>query len=350
MYKAISTLALLFIGAVLIVTTLVVKAKYPNKVYNGFDRVILQANIVSPIGMMPTGDSIRAFSGATDSLFFFSTSDPGTMISTDHQLKHAKSIHLSLSRGLLDSLQDFFFTFVNYPFVHIYGHNLPAIISVGIPDGHTNIFSLPKGGYSQAIALSDSIFILRKVDTALADQQFIRVNTHSGIILKESRISELYHDGGMSTDGRLHYDATTGRLTYVYYYCNRFFSFDTTLQGATQHHTIDTFSHFRFELSEPTAKNDHVFTNQGPDMMSNGASCVYKGRLFVQSLLKGDHEKEADFHMSTPVDMYDVGTGNYKGSFYLPLNARDKISRMAIFDDILVVQCKEAVYAFRIHY
>lgn len=349
MRKAILTLAILLLSAVGITFFLVKTAPLPNKTLNGFDRTIL-ADIITPLSNMPNGDSIHSLSGATASQLFFSTADPGIFVSTDYRLLHPRTIKLQLSKGLRDSLQTFFYSAVDSPFIHIYGYNMPAIINIPMFKGAAAVYRLSAGGFSKAVHLAHDQFVLRKLDRKISDQQFIKVNTTTNNIITEKDLSVQHQDGGMSTDGQLHYDTTTGQLTYLYYYSNQFFSFDTTFKLLRKGHTIDTFASSRFQLSATDANKKHVFTSQGPDQMINRSSCIYNGRLFVQSLLKGDHENENDFRNNTPVDMYDLSNGKYLGSFYIPLGQSKNVRRIHIYRDTLIVYCKEAFYAFSLHY
>lgn len=347
MRKAILTLTFLLLSAIAIVTFLVKTAPLPNKELNGFDRTILPAPSLYPLGNMPTGDSIQLVSGATTTRLFFTTTDPNIILSTDYHFKHPQQIRLSLTQGLLDSLQTYFYSTIDSPFVHIYGYNMPAIITLPLSGGNARIFRLPPGGFSKAIAIAPDQFILRKLDRKISDQQFLKVNTTTNTITTEKNLSILHQDGGVSTDGSLIYDSATKQLIYTYYYVNQFFSFDTSLQKLLTGHTIDTSSHFRYQLSETTARKEHVFTSQGPDPMINNASFVYKGKLFVHSLMKGDHEKEGKFSFNTAIDKYDLHTHQYLGSFYLPLKP-EKVLRINIFNDKLVVQCRDYIYSFAI--
>ncbi|WP_343668806.1 hypothetical protein [Chitinophaga sp.] len=347
MRKAILTLTLLLLSAIAIITFLVKSAPLPNKVLNGFDRTIQPASSLTPLGNMPTGDSIQLVSGATATQLFFTTTDPTVILCTDYHFKHPKRIRLSLSQGLLDSLQTYFYTTIDSPLVHIYGYNMPAIITLSLSGGPAQVFRLPPGGFSKAIAIGPDQFILRKLDRTISDQQFLKVNTTTQAITTEKNLSALHQDGGMSTDGSLIYDTATHQLIYTHFYSNRFFSFDTSLQKTLAGHTIDTSSYSHYQLAEATARKEHVFTSQGPDPMINNASFVYKGKLFIHSLLKGDHEAAGKFTNNAAIDKYDLSTGHYLGSFYLPLKP-EKVRRIFIFDDKLVAQCRDYIYSFAI--
>ena len=349
MRKSIFTLIFLMAGAFLTVIFLAYTAPAPNRQLNGFDRHLLE-NMIMPVANMPDQGDLLEMAGATHTQLFFSTTNPQVLISTDLHLQHPKRISFPLSKQLLDTIASFYFVRVDSPAINIFAYNMPEVISTTLYSNKVILGRLPAGAFSQAVAGAGNTFMLRKGNQQLRDQQFARYNALTGELVTEKGLSELYGDGGMCTDGRLSYDSSLGLYTYVYFYANRFFTFDSSFHVIQQGHTIDTTAHFRFTLNKKTAAEDHVLTSLGPSDMVNGASCVYKGTLFVHSKLKGDNEKDADFKMNTPIDMYNLRTGAYKGSFYLPLNDRDKLSKLTIVNGMLYARCKVAVYAWLLRY
>ena len=328
-------LAALLLSAFFIIAALVYTAEFPNKYKNGFNRHYLH-NAVTPLADMPTDGIIQDICGATSNRFFFSTTHPEKIISTNHELQDKKFISLHINNPPTD-----FFTAVDSPAIHIYAYNIPAIITADINTGNTLIRSLPAGAYSNAQAFGNGEFLLRKLSTKIPDQFFTKVLPDT--IITEDHLSELHLDGGMCTDGLLHYDKSTRLFTYLHYYNNQFITFDSTLQLINSGRTIDTFSHFRFELSEEVK---HIYSSQGPDQMINAASCVYKGILYVRSTLKADNDDATTYKNNIVIDTYDQLTGKYKGSFYLPGNNGEKITKMAIYDDILLIHYKARIHAY----
>jgi len=329
--KRILYLAALLVAAFLVIATLVYTADFPNKYKNGFNRYYLQ-DTVTPLATIATEGIMQDICGTTSTRFFFSTNNPGKIISTNHLLQDKKVISLHFDRPPVD-----FFTAVDSPFIYLYAYNEPAVITTDMNTGSTKIINLPPGAYSNAQAFGNDAFLLRKLSTKIPDQFFVKVVKDS--IITEEHLSELHLDGGMCTDGLLHYDKSTRLFTYLHYYNNQYISFDSTLQLKSSGHTIDTFSHYRFELSEDTK---HIYTSQGPDHMINAASCVDKGVLYVRSTLKADNDDKNNI----VIDTYNLQTNKYTGSFYLPGNAREKISKMVICDDILLVHYSDRIRAF----
>jgi len=337
--KRLCFLAVLSAAALLIIVLLVYTAEFPNKHKNGFNRWYQSGNPVL-LATTSTDGIIQDIAGATATQFFFSTGDPGKIVTTTHLLQNKRlhDIHV-------DKKQDidlYFFTAVDSPAVYIYAYNLPAIITADFNTGSSTYRQLSPGAYSNAQALGNNIFILRKLSTTIPDQFFVKVTTDT--LESESELSDLHYDGGMTTDGILHYDPSTRLLTFVHYYNNEYSSFTTALHAAGKGHTIDTFTHFRFQLSE----KQHVFSSQGPDHMINAASCVYKGKLYVRSTLKADNDDNSRYRHNIVIDVYEISTGKYNGSFYLPADPKEKINKLFIYEDILLMHSKDLIYAYQL--
>jgi hypothetical protein len=327
-------LAALLVAAFLVIAILVHTATFPNKYKNGFKRYYLQ-NTVTPVANISSEGIIQHICGASSSRFFFSTNNPNKILSVNHLLQDRKIILLHINKPLTD-----FFTAVDSPFVYVYAFNIPAIITADMNSDSIRIKQLSPGAFSNAQAFGCDAFMLRKLSTTVPDQFFTRVNADT--VITEDHLSELHLDGGMSTDGILHYDKSTHLFTYLHYYNNQYITFDTSLHLINSGHTVDTFSHFRFEVSE----SQHIYSSQGPDQMINASSCVYNGSLYVRSTLKADNDDATLYKNNMVIDTYDLQKGSYTGSFYLPGNAKEQINRMLIYKDILLIHCKDRIYAY----
>lgn len=340
MRRRILYLAVLLSVAFIIIAFLVYTADFPNKHKNGFNRHYLSGKVI-PIAQTSTRGMIQDIAGATATRFYFTTNDPEIIVTTIHTLHNFNVIRFPLPEK--KEIDIYYFTAVDYPYAYIYAYNLPAIITVNLITGKSSTKHLPGGIYSNAQSISNNTFVLRKLSTIVPDQFFVKVNTLNDTILHENNISEVLADGGMSTDGLLHYDSTSHLFTYLHYYNNRYFSFDSTLHAVDSGRTIDTFSHFRFELSDKIAKTQHVFTSQGPDKMINAASCVSKGLLYVHSTLKADNDEKDTYQHNIVIDVYEMRSGKYKGSFIIPEDPMNRINKMMVVDNKLLMNFKDHI-------
>ncbi|QHS59600.1 hypothetical protein [Chitinophaga agri] len=352
MRKHIYTLLSLLVAAFLIVVILVLTAPAPNKQPNGFKRDYLQPSALSTITKIPTGNNILDIIGADDSLFYFSiTGNPSMVIASTLKADAGiDTLRLPVPASISDSVSEYFFSQrCNDRFI-VFGYNIPSIYSMHLSDTSRHTYAVfSRGGFSQGYALRDGKhFVLRKLHIEQKDQLFIRVNLDNDSILTENSLSELHRDGGMSTDGSLTYDRSTGLFTYIYYYSNRFFTFDSTLQRVNNGHTIDTFATSRFTLATNKDESGQVYMNAGPDMMVNGFSCADNGILYVQAKLKADNDEDALFGAHTVIDLYEISSGKYIGSYYLNIPARTRINQLFVQRDKLIVHSADHIFAIQL--
>lgn len=351
MKKRIYYLASLLLAAFLIIVILVYTAPSPNKQANGFNRLYLQTTPIKPYMAIPTHDRILDIAGIDDSTFYFSTTDPAIMFSTSMEAGlRMDTFQIALRQSLKDSMGSYFFTEVNKGEFFVYAYNIPAISKTGRTGASGAYVTFPAGGFSQAHVLRDGKHVmLRKLDLKEKDQFFVRVTLDGDSMLTGNGLSATHRDGGMSTDGSLNYDKATGLFTYLYYYSNKYFTFDSTMHLLSEGSTIDTFTVSRFNVST-TMASKHVYMNQGPDQMVNGFSCVYNGVMFVQAKLKADNDDDRLFHEHCVIDQYDLHTNKYKGSIYLDIPVKARINQLFVYGDQLLVHCTDSIYAIKIPY
>lgn len=146
-------------------------------------------------------------------------------------------------------------------------------------------------------------------------------------------------------DGKLSYDIVKKRLVYVCYYCNKIAVFDTGLREKVIFHSLDTFSTPRVELQ----KSGLSVTHAAPPTMVNKSSCANDGVLYVHSSIKADNEKFSDFKDRFTIDMFNLNTGKYLGSFYLPLEGGKKISHFkVVYGNKLITLNNREVVTYRL--
>lgn len=344
MKKAILYLLLLLTAAFLIVAVLVYTAPDPDKQAAGFKREYLLPGALPAFAAIPTFGNIRDILAIHHDHLFFSTNDPSILLFSDTLLRmspHKNRKNINISPGLRDSMRNDFFTLMEDDQIYICAYNIPAIAPA---DSSSHYKRLPYGGFSQAVLMRDGNFMLRKLEPGIKDQLFMHLDTSTWSLTGEKGLSEIYHDGGMRTDGSLNYDITTGLLTYVHYYSNGFFTFDNSMQLRSKGHTIDTFSHYRFRLAEGNKK---VFTGEGPDQLVNAHSCAYSGILYVNSKIRADND-DYRFRRHNVIDMYSLADNSYKGSLYLDIPANAGIGQLFVYGNILLAKCEDSVYGFRL--
>ncbi|HZY81375.1 MAG TPA: hypothetical protein VFE50_17755 [Cyclobacteriaceae bacterium] len=151
-------------------------------------------------------------------------------------------------------------------------------------------------------------------------------------------------DGIFCVDGQLSYDYQTGTVAYVYFYRNEFIRLDTSLNVAFRGHTIDTIS--RVRLSVETIASSSDITMSSPPYTVNRLSCISGDWLYVNSALRASNDEEYTLEETHPIDVYNLTTGEYKHTIYIPKFRKAKLSSLRVFGDHLVVVMGNVVQTY----
>lgn len=254
---------------------------------------------------------------------YFSTDSLEKIYVKDYKLVHTDTLRIFLPDTIFKVVGNEFSLQLFSPFLYIFASNIPAIFYQKINGRAFHSIPIPGPPFSYAVTLSKNSFVLRQFKKYGDDKHFVKYNALTGITHPEKKVSLSSRDGGFSTDGQLLYDKASNRLLYMHYYNNTILGFDTNLVLINRFHTIDT------------AVNKHRLSVQAP-LVTNQKSCIYKNFILICSNLKADNESYMRYRNNIPVDIYEIATGRYKGSFYLPLSQGKLIKSMKAFGNNLV--------------
>ena len=95
-----------------------------------------------------------------------------------------------------------------------------------------------------------------------------------------------------------------------------------------------------------TGRVGATFTNLTPSKFINGKNCVYNGTLYINSKVSASNEKPAEFNNNSAIDMYDVKTGKYKGSIYIPGFKGEKVRSFKVFSKHIIALYKNNIVVY----
>jgi len=346
-YKHVLLIAVVMLSAIGIVSVLTAAALRPVNQKNGFNRKVLTP-LASVVSAIEKPAEVFDIAGTYNESIYFKTRWPGKLFITDLALGNQRALTLNLPAN--KKLASIFYHFIeDSSNFKILAGNMPAIITAhaSLP-GKGRRF--PAGVFTRAVRISEHSYVFRGFDSTrrTPDQIFVKGDARIGVTAREHNISELNGDAGVSTDGLLHYDSTTNQLLYIYFYRNEILCLDTNLNLLSKRHTIDVNSDFTTTGGQLSKNGKATFTNTAPRRMINWTNCVYKGMLFNNSRLKGDNETDNDFKNGSAIDVYDVATGKYKGSFYIPRYKEEKMRQFNIVNDRLIAIYKNHIATYEI--
>ena len=309
----------------------------PNTHNNGFKRSYFQT-AWSASKEMKVPDTLFGIVGVTRWNVYFNTAKEGEILEIAMDLKGtAKKIGIPGFTRWYDSLQfGSLSIMVDSPHIYLFAENKPAIVRTSFDSSSFEIRILPPGGFSREAMAGPDCFILRKFDPRVTDQSFVRYNFSTGLLKKEVNISEVHGDGGIISDGQLHFDGGTQKLCYIYYYKNLLLSFDTSLASVNKFTSIDTTTVFKMRTGLVRNHGTTAFTNITPASIVNRLNYVQNGLLFNMSTLKADNESDKFFADNSVIDIIDLKNGKYLGSMSIPVCEGATLSQFVISGNKLV--------------
>ncbi|MBW8683738.1 hypothetical protein [Chitinophaga rhizophila] len=161
------------------------------------------------------------------------------------------------------------------------------------------------------------------------------MNTNTGAI----KAANLLTESNLSGSGTLLYDLRHLTLAFVHHFSNSITIFDTAFCLLPTVHTIDTFTRYRanYLAHNQSAGNSILYKPGGNWMMINYLSQVYEGKIYVNSLVKADNETLIKNKHNTVIDVYDLLSGNYIESFYIPLRNGEALNSFNVSGKRLIV-------------
>jgi hypothetical protein len=275
-------LVVTFLSAFLVLWLIYHFGNIPNRHNNGFRRSYIP-HAWSAVHEIRLQDTTYDIVGATPWNIYVAATAPGEVFEVGRDLQHTiRRIKIPFFGKYYDSLQFSSLSIkVDSPRIYLFAENKPAIIKTNFDSSVFDIRILPPGAFTREAMADTDCFILRKLNPAIADQQFVWYSFGTGQLKKEDNISPVYGDGGIVTDGQLHFDAVTHTLCYIYYYRNLLLSFDTSFHSVNKFFSVDTARSFVIKTGLVTNDGIKAYTNITPANMINKLNFV-AGGLSIQ--------------------------------------------------------------------
>ena len=329
----------LIIAAAVISTFLLVKtAGNPAKVKGGFNRKMPIPTLEQYKTFQIAGSEIINLGGSTKYRKYFFTSQMSKILETDHNLENPKADYINIDPNLRSNLKDTaaFITFIDSPRITLFLQNSEAIVFSEFGKSKSLIYKIFTK-FTNAVKLNGSSVLIRRSDSAGRNLIFCKVNLQSRQFLNETNITDRLNDGGFATDGKLSYEADAALAVYTHYYCNKIIIFDTNLVIKTLFRTIDTFSNYQASaiwLGDSNHPGGYTFDRPPTDV--NNWSMVVNNKIYINSEILSENENPQKFEENSVIDIYDLISGHYLSSFYVPRSNGRKFRRFEIIHDQLI--------------
>ncbi len=162
----------------------------------------------------------------------------------------------------------------------------------------------------------------------------------------DSKIDRQFHfpaikDGLFGNDGMLLYDKKNAKILYLYFYRGEILSLDTNLNFVYKAKTIDTVkvANIKTVTIKVKMKNGdtikRIIQTKPPVLVSTYLT-TNRDKIYTISNLKADNESRSEFSSNTVVDVYNITTGLYLHSFYIPEYNGEKTTSFQIIGQKLL--------------
>ncbi|MBT1704458.1 hypothetical protein [Chryseosolibacter indicus] len=327
MKKKILGLGVVILVSMLFVLTAFLISGSDKMAHGGFTRDFIGTRELALVSRIDLQSSGYYFAGRIGEVLYF-----GVTTSPFHLLKitgDTKEI-IHIKRSLADSVR-MGKVIIEYP--HFY---LADLENYNIYRGETADWSCHevvhhKLFFTEYLPANHSVFLRlfndEKTELILAK----RNATNFG--LKKSSLLEKQIDGIFCTDGVLKFDDSSGTLVYTYFYRNQFICADTSLRPIYRGNTIDTTRHAKMSVAKVYMSSYSAMSS--PPHIVNRRAYVSKNLLFINSNIRADNEEQKTFEAMNVLDIYDLRTGKYLKSFYVPRISTNKLRHFFVIDNII---------------
>jgi hypothetical protein len=329
--------------AVGIVTSLAWAALKPINQKNGFERKFSDVKLEKLVSFTKD-EKISDVLEITGNRIYFTTKEPDKLFVTNDSLLKGYTTHLPFPNNEWNNPN--FYTFLDSPAIVQVTREKPVIMFCTLNTFNSSIQRIPKMFFSRVVLINPNTFVFRGFDPSVkGDPIFKKLNSINNEVILERGISERNNDAGITSDGYLNYDKTTNSIIYSYIYSNKFIVLDTNLMLKYTSKTIDT-------ISVPTIRTGAIgngyLSNTGPSRVVNEFVTVSNGIIYYLSKLKADNEEEEILTDNTPVELYEITSGKYLHSFYIPKFNDEQVKSFKIRGNKMVAMYKSNVVLYKI--
>ncbi len=339
---------IILITAFSILLGLVQWSDRPNAYKNGFNREFDSIKITLLHQIAVKGELYKICGSTTHKIFFFGK-DPRRLIIADYKLNKLDSLHLPIPINRRLSIA--FGLFVDSPNIELYAPNLSAVFYYQMGrDTMKSYLKLQAALFTRYVPVSSQSLIIRGFDSLRREQSFMKVNRFTGKTIKQTKFFTDQPDAGFSTDGSLVYDSLTHSILYVQINQNRVLCLDTNLNVEYVSRTIDTTNTNSIHTRNFASDNQPgSLMPSTPIKVINKKCYADKGNLFVLSNLRADNETDTAFFNNKVIDIYNIKTRYYTGSFYIPDRDRQKVRDFRIDNNMLIVLYEKRIALYQLN-
>ncbi len=310
----------------------------PNK-YSSFEKIQLM-NSPEPGKDMDVGINSYYFAGVSLGHIYLSNQlSPNLLVNID-------PVRRTFTREKIDNtypVTNFARTRVIDGEFFIGDGTIPQIVTGSLQDLQARRTVLRYDYFNEFIPISNRRIVFRKSDSSA--QSTLAIATPDSGLVEKRKILTRQLDGKFCVDGIMTFNPETKQFIYTYFYRNRFITVDTMLASPRIRVTLDSISHARIKVNRIETKG--VITSVVvPELLVNSQLFTAGNFLFLRSNIRARNESSEVFAKSPRIDVFDLHTGQYMGSFNLALATGERPREFLALHQTLYALVDERIITF----
>lgn len=253
-------------------------------------------------------------------------------------LRDTQSIELEVDRRHIEPKGTYKLLVVDSQF-YLYNGFAKSILQGSLKNWKASKTTLFTPFFSQFVPLTPYSSAFKYVSST-TNCNALRKESITAASIKNDEVLQKQVDGLFCTEGTLISSGQSNLLIYTYYYRNEVTVMDTNLNVIRKFKTIDPIDSANFKI---TKLSDQSLTFSTPPLLVNAKTAINGPYLFVQSKIMSRSEDEILLKKSAVIDVYNVLTGTYLSSIYLPLTNNQQPHQIFSFDNYVITLSGECL-------
>ena len=255
------------------------------------------------------------FAGLTKKhIYLYQKGNPLSLLEIDDNFLRTDTITLSVPDTIPLNLQNTKIT-INDLGIFMTDGSIPMLLTGETKSHGLKAIPLGNNHFNEAIPIAPNKLAVVKL-IPKTGRRLGLLNIDSLTTAPNPKALEKQVDGFFCTSGMLRYNQQTQELIYTYYYRNQYIVMDRDLRVRGRFRTLDTTTTAKIKIRETTGTGGRSMATPPPFV--NRRSCPQNNWLFIQSVTRAKNESQERFEQGNVIDVYNLLTGSYKLSFYIP--------------------------------
>ena len=290
----------------------------------------------------------RYFAGSEGNILYFGdTYSPLYVLAYHTDTKQVEHFKIQLDRDDLpfSRIQ----ISVVAPHFFLMDGTVPVIYKGNIADWKAEIYMSEHGYYfSKAVVIDRSKIAFRAQKKETLENVVGYIDFKDSLqVVYATELLQKQIDGFFDTDGMMHYDRTTLKWVYLYYYRNQYVVADDDLQLVSRGNTLDTTTKAKIKVVLHKGTGQKKIASVSATV--NRTSAIGHDLLFVNSTLKGKNESKIMWEQASVVDVYQLDNQTYMSSIYIHHVGQLKLNALFVYDKKLYAIVGHHLHTYELH-